>query len=289
MKSLQNVPNDKHLPAELQMNADLPKIKICTGSDRLLFTKHNNLADRVRTYCVNILFFILTCHGVFGEIKNGYGSIRATTESLKILRAMLVEDANISTAKRRKIEETIGSFEDYISYYELTQGLLGQFRAIAPDLYAQVDTITDRLGRHVNVHVQFVRAASTEIQAEGSTYVNQIYNDIDACQSEHGAFTVSVKVWIVPRALEVLAHELGHIRYLVPNFASYLKFFKRHYNDLSELNRAGHHSEDPSGHTATQFAKSFQKIYSRFLRMSVRKPHDPPTLFARLRKENKTM
>ena len=289
MKSLTNVPNEKHHPTTTQANVDVRQIESCNGSGKRSSVEYNNFGDRVRTYCLNVLFFLLTCHGVFGEIKNGYGKIRATRESLKMLRETLVEDVDITPAKRRKIEETIGTFEDYISLYELTQSLLSQFEQIAPELYAQVDTITDRLGRQVDIHIQFVRAASTKIQAEGSTYVDQIYNDIDAGQSPHGALTVSVKVWIVPRALEVLAHEFGHIRYLVPNFASYLTFFKSHYNDQSELNLAGHHSQDPSGHSANQFAKSFKKNYSRFLKQSLRRPHDPPTMLARLRKENKTM
>ena len=286
MKNLRKAPTEMCGSAEIQPNGSLPKK---TGSVIASSIKYNNLEDRVRTVCINALFLILTCHGVFGEIKNGYGNIHATKESLRILRAMLIEDPNMVAAKRRKIGGTAANLEEYISYFNLTEDLLSQFKEIAPKLYAQVDTITDRLGRQVDVHIKFVRAASTEIQAMGSTYVNQIYNDMDACQSEHGAFTVSVKVWIVPKALEVLAHELGHIKFMVPNFARYLEFYKSHYNVLSEFNSAGHHSADPSGLSATQFAKSFQKSYSSFLKMSVRRPHDPPTLLARLRRERRTL
>lgn len=289
MKSLLNTTNEKPHPSEIQANADELKIKICDASERSLSTRYNNLGDRVRKYFLNALFILLTCHGVYGEIKNGYGDIREAKESLRVLRAMLVEAGNLNLAKRRKIEENIGSVEHYISFYELTDDLLSQFKVIAPELYAQVDTITDRLGRQVDVHIQFVTAFSTEIQAEGSTYINPIHNDKDACQSEHGTSTVSVKVWVVPRALEVLAHELGHIKYLVPNFASYLNFFKSHYHDRTEINSAGHDWDDPSGQSAIQFAKRFQKNYSKFLKSSIRRPHDPSTLLARLRKETKTL
>jgi len=272
---------------ENHLNPELLKKEIRTAADRTASTKTKNLEDRIRRSCINVLFLILTCHAVFGEIKNGYGNIRATKESLRILRALLFEDVNINPAKRRKIQETIENFENHISYYDLTENLLTQFKSIAPELYAQVDTITDRLGRHVNVHVQFVTAGSTEIQAEGTTYVNQVPNDIDACQSEYGEFTLAVKVWIVPRALQVLAHELGHVRYIVPNFANYLKYFKNHYYDISSSNCVGHNPDDPSGHTATQFAKSYQKNYSKFLKNSIRRLQDPPTLLARIRKESK--
>ena len=59
--------------------------------------------------------------------------------------------------------------------------------------------------------------------------MDQSSDDKDAYQSEYGKFTVSVKVWIVPRALLVLAHELGHVKYQVPNLASYFEFYKKHY------------------------------------------------------------
>ena len=35
-------------------------------------TETETVADRIRKYCLYILFFVLTSHAVFGEIKNGY-------------------------------------------------------------------------------------------------------------------------------------------------------------------------------------------------------------------------
>ena len=86
---------------------------------------NNQTSDRIRNYCLHILIFILTCHAVFGEIKNGYEkNILASKESLKILRARLLEDGNITPAQRRKIQSTIATLVDHVSYYELTESLL---------------------------------------------------------------------------------------------------------------------------------------------------------------------
>ena len=90
---------------------------------------------------------------------------------------------------------------DHVSYYELTENFLIQFKTIAPQLYAEIDTITDRLGKPVDVYIRFVPIDGTEVKAEGTTYMDQSVGDPDTNKSEFGEFTVSVKVWIVPRAL----------------------------------------------------------------------------------------
>ena len=216
-----------------------------------------------------ILLFVLTSHAVFGEIKNGYEkNIVASKESLKILRATLLEDGSITAAQRRKLQSTIATLVDHVSYYELTESMLSQFKTIAPQLYAEIDTITDRLGRPVNVYIRFVPVDGTDVKAEGTTYMDQSLTDQDTYVSEFGEFSVSVKVWIVPRALLVLAHELGHVKYQVPNLASYLVYHKNRYHNTSTPNSIGHDGDDPSGKSAIEFGKSFLKIYADFLKLS---------------------
>lgn len=68
-------------------------------------TENQRAADRIRIYCLHILFLILTCHAVFGEIKNGYKkNILASRESLKVLRTSLLEDRNMTPTQRRKVQ-----------------------------------------------------------------------------------------------------------------------------------------------------------------------------------------
>jgi hypothetical protein len=245
----------------------------------------SNAGDRIRNYCLYILLFCITCHAVFGKIKNGYEkNINASKESLEILRARLLEDRNMAPVQRRKIQSTIATFVNHISYYGLTESLLDQFKTIAPGLYAEIDTLRDRLDRPVNVYVKFVPAEGTDVKAWGTTYMDQLDNDKDGYQSEYGEFTVSVKVWIVPRALLVLAHELGHVRYQVPNLASYFEFYKRRYDNTPVTNSMGHDIDDPSGKLANHFGRTFQKYYVDFLKMSTEKFKNPLDLLARLKK-----
>ena len=274
MKNFQHF--EKREPESIDLPFDAP---IRAISD------NHNLADRIRNYCLHILMFILTCHAVFGEIKNGYAkNISGTKQSLAILRASLLDDGNMTPGARRKIQSTIATLVDHVAYYDLTEGLLIQFKTIAPELYAQIDTISDRLGRPVDVYIKFVPVDATSVKAWGLTYMDQSSDDKDAYQSEYGKFTVSVKVWIVRRALLVLAHELGHIKYQVPNLASYFEFHKKHYTNMPARTSMGHNIDDPSGKWATQFGKMFQKKYADFLKISMEKVQNPLDVLVRLKK-----
>jgi hypothetical protein len=247
-------------------------------------TETKTLADRIRISCLYILLFALTSHAVFGEIKNGYEkNIVGSKESLNNLRTALAEDGNLTPVQRRRVQSKITTLVNHVSYYELTESLLRQFKTIAPELYADIDNITDRLGRPVDVYIKFVPIDGTDIKAEGTTYMNQSADDPDMSISEFGELTVSVKVWIVQRSLLVLAHELGHVKYQVPNLASYFVYHKKNYS--STTNSMGHNADDPSGQSASACGKSFQKIYVDFLKLSNDRVQSPLAILARLKKD----
>ena len=106
------------------------------------------------------------------------------------------------------------------------------------DLYNEIDTIKDIKGRAVNVFVKFIPTDATEVKAWGTTYMRQVENDQDGYLSEYGELTVSVKIWIVNNALLVLAHELGHVKYQVPNLANYFEYYRKNYfSIMNELQR----------------------------------------------------
>jgi hypothetical protein len=173
---------------------------------------------------------------------------------------------------------------NHISYYELTENLLSQYQIIAPRLFSEIDTITDRLGRRVDVYVKFVPLDATEVKAWGITQVSQMENDKDAYVSEYGPFTVSIKIWIVSRALLVLSHEFGHVKYQVPNLASYLEFHKMHYRESRTLTFIGHSPNDPSGQCANQFGHIFKKTYANFLKKGNQRTESPAVLLTRIKK-----
>jgi len=95
-------------------NGNAPKgyNQTLAGSETSL--DNQNVADRIRSYCLYILMFVLTGHAVVSKFKNFYAkNVLATEDGLKILRVIFLAGSNIAP----------------------------QFKTIAPDLYAQIDTI----------------------------------------------------------------------------------------------------------------------------------------------------
>jgi hypothetical protein len=220
-----------------------------------------------KKYC--ILFSILCIAlNVFGEIKNGYkDELCSMQESLKNLRRIIIEKKDLLPSARRTIESKIELLISNISYCELTENLLNQFKIIAPDLYCEIDAISDSKGRSVDVFVKFIPTDATEVKAWGTTYMRQVEGDQDGYLSEYGEHTVSVKIWIVNNALLVLAHELGHVKHQVPHLANYFEYYKKNYfSIMKDSNDIGHNSNDLSGKSASQYEKIFRREYSYFLK-----------------------
>jgi len=231
----------------------------------------------MKKYCLLLTVFILAMSTVSGEIKNGYEKeILQTRELLKSLSALLQINKNLRIGQRRKIEYRIDSLVNNISNYELTKNLLDQFKVISPDLYSEIDTLKDRKGRNVDVFVKFIPLDKTEIKAWGTTYMTQTEDDKDAYRSEYGECTVSIKVRIVNKALFVLAHELGHVKYQVPYFATYMVYYKDNYiNKVYPVTNLGHNQNDLSGKSAIQYVKRFRREYIYFLKMRKEKLQSP--------------
>jgi hypothetical protein len=102
-----------------------------------------NVADSIRNYCLYILMFALTGYAVVSKLKSSYEkNVLATKEGLKILRAIFLAGRNIVPAYQQNIQSTITAFVNQLAYGDLPERLLTQFKAIAPGLYAQIDSIS---------------------------------------------------------------------------------------------------------------------------------------------------
>ncbi len=239
------------------------------------------------SHSVMILFVITLVFSVpsSAAINNGYErDIYQAEELLKHFKSLL-DNKNLSARERRLIKSNIAMLANSISYYEVTENLLSQFRTIAPDLYDEVNAITDKHGRAVNVYIKIIPKNSTTVKAWGITYLSHVRNDAHTYQSEYGVGTVSVKIWMVNEALFVLAHELGHVKYQVPHLSTYIRDYKRFYGTKSDnFFYLGHHPNDPSGKSANEYVKRFRKEYVYFVRTSREKIQSPLVLHGRFRR-----
>jgi hypothetical protein len=240
----------------------------------------------MKKYCLLFTVFIITISIAFGEIKNGYEKeILQTREALKTYSDLLHTSNNLTPYQRRKIGHRIDSLISNISHYELTANLLEQFKIISPDLYTEVDTLKDSRGRNVKVYVKFIPMPDTKTELWGATCMSPLTNDKEAYASEYGKSTVSIKIRIACNSLVVLAHELGHVKYQVPHFAAYMKYYRENYTlYMDPPHTLGHNPNDLSGKSATQYVKRFHKEYISFLRMRKERLQSPLILIDRIKK-----
>jgi len=235
--------------------------------------------------CCLLLTVMFASSLAFAEIKNGYeDEIVAMKASLKKLIEIINEQNDLTISQRKKIRTRISLIENDISYYELTKCLISQFKIVAPELYAEIDSIKDKKGRAINVYIKFIPQDETKVKAWGTTYIEQQKTDKDGYLSVYGANSVSIKIWIVGNALLVLAHELGHVKYQVPNLASYLEYYKSHYPTANILDYIGHAPGDPSGTSAITFEKRFKKEYAGYLKTPKEKFQSPLVLIEWIKK-----
>ena len=212
---------------------------------------------------VIVMICFLMLNSAWAKLRNGYEKdIHHVRERLKNYSDILNTNNNLSASEKRKMKATIHGLIIYQSHYELTEELLKQFKYISPGLYNRIDSIKDAKGRFTDVYVKFIPREEAIVMAAGITQMAQSDEDIDACFSEYGKHSVSVKIWISSKSLFVLSHELGHVNYQVQNFKTYIAYYKTEYSSLfTNSNCVGHSAADRSGSNATSFEKEFKKDY----------------------------
>lgn len=233
----------------------------------------------MKMFCLFIAISLSTPQFVCGEIKNGYAlEIQDARQSLTGLNDLAAK--SLSNAERRKIESKILVVKNFILYYKLTKNLLDQFRTIAPELYNEIDSIKDKRGRPTDIFIKFIPMSDSYFKHPGTTSLDYKEGDNDACYSQYGDRTVSITIWIMDNALTILSHELGHVKYQVPNLENYTRYYKETYGTSNNQAYLGHNPSDPSGKCATQFEKVFSRNFQNNLRMGGSKFISP---FAMLR------
>ena len=217
----------------------------------------------MKKYSVIVIIFFLMLNSAWAKLRNGYEKdIHSVRERLKNYNDILNTNNNLSTSGKRKMKTDINNLIVYQSHYELTEELLKHFKLISPSLYNRIDSIKDAKGRFTDVYVKFIPREEAIIMAAGITRMAQSDEDKDACFSEYGRHSVSIKIWISSKALLVLSHELGHVNYQVPNFETYIEYYRTEYSYLfSDSNCVGHSPSDQSGRNASTFEKEFKKDY----------------------------
>lgn len=245
----------------------------------------------MKTVFLLIAVTVLSIALASGKIRNGYEvKLAAARSSLRHLHAMLLADPDMSALKKQKIRSEIDAMVMFLSCYELTEKLLMQLRMISPDIYNALDTIRDKRGRLTDVYVRLVPPEKAGVPLEGMSIFSQASCDEDANHSEYGDYSVSINVWILDKSLLLLYHELGHVRYVIPNLAEYCRFYARCYGSRKmSLSYIGHDVRDQSGMFANAFVRQYIRDKVKFKRASGTRPEHTFALLRSIEKNNRRL
>jgi len=240
----------------------------------------------MKAICFLIIIVLCSSGYLLGKIKNGYeGDLQNAKASLKNLNKLLLEGRDLTVWERAGIKTQIKNLVSYILYYELTEELLFQLQTISPVVFKEMDDVRDKEGRTTDVYVKLVPEEKAMVWLDAASFFKQSPDDEHANLSEYGLYTVSVQIRIAEKALFLLFHELGHIKYVVPNLASYSKFYARHYERLSsDFRHVGHNKYDQSGKTAVAFEKRFLEDQYDFLRNGGEKLESALSILQRIKR-----
>ena len=240
----------------------------------------------MKNYAFTSLFCILLLNSSLGAIKNGYErEIISARQSLSALNALLSASKTLTTSEQLLLKTKINQHVDFISNYELTAHLLEQFSLISPELYYEIDTIIDKKGRTVDVYVKFVRANLLPEPLSALTSVQQHEKDEHCHMSEYGLNTVSIRIAIEKKSLRLLAHEFGHVKYIIPNLSEYLKYSIPYSKSVRHnSNHFGHYPGDPSGLTAQSYESKFRIEYFKFVKNENSQTLNPVAILQRTKK-----
>ncbi|HEX8041672.1 MAG TPA: hypothetical protein VF490_21140 [Chryseosolibacter sp.] len=240
-----------------------------------------------------LLLFVVTLLSLgplSGKIINAYEKkLECATETLQRLNRMLQGD-HLTSLEKANLRSRIKLLMSFLSYRELTEKLINQLRAISPDLYNEIDNITDKRGRPTDVYIRLVPKGNGSLPLQAFSLLSRATVDEDASHSEYGDYSVSIDVQIGENALMLLYHELGHVHYIIPNLATYQKFYEaRHRNRKHNPDYFGHDIRDASGQSANAFVKIYLRDKAKYIQTSGERPSSALVLLQRIEKNNKRL
>ncbi|UZR97673.1 hypothetical protein [Chondrinema litorale] len=219
----------------------------------------------MKKLCLLSLIFIVFSFfkSAYAEIINGYDA-EIIQASKNITNLESLREETLNKADQHFINKDIRSLHLLVKKLSKNQRktayLINQLKVIDPKLYYQINTIRDLEGNETDVYIKVVDDLKWNFL--GATNVAQSDKNPHIYHSLYGDTTVNVMLTFPSKAiaLKVLVHELGHVKYQVPNLASYMVFYRKSYFGKNYNSRIyGHLEYDPSHHSVKETLKAFRQ------------------------------
>ncbi len=214
------------------------------------------------------MLLLLFCQYTLAEIRNPYKSqLIEIDKCINNLKNILKTDLDHQQALKIKkmLKDAYQEKYNATKYDKKTDELINLLQQIDHSLYTRINKIKDFEGNATHVYIKVVDELGNKkngMETKGMTNLNHDSNNMHNYTSEYGKNTVSVKIADcgLKKNVFLLAHELGHVVYQVPNLKTYTSYYKKVYLDNSfEHNPLGHFHSDPSNKSVRDTISKFKK------------------------------
>jgi len=231
----------------------------------------------MKVICVSLSLMLCTSLMSNAEFKNGYSkTIDEVIEQLQFMHALKngsmhqlngdEEWGRLDYGQKAIVYSKIKSLNSILKYYLLTERLVSEFKTICPDLFEEINSIKNYEGQITDVYIKVLPPNHEIRDILGATIISRDLDNRHVCVSEYGKNTISVQVCATKIIMEVLAHELGHVKFIVPNLYQYIEYCKIRYNqEFSDCLMFNHQASDMGSKTVFEYEKRFRQANKSYL------------------------
>jgi hypothetical protein len=214
-----------------------------------------------------IIICIAISSYAFAEIKNGYKQdvykAKQTLKNLKIVMDDVIDNEDLFTPVKTRYILVKVELNFLLKFFSITNELINNLQIIHPDLFDEINYVQDHHGNETDVYIRVQPDEHMNKFHWGTTNLRQAEGDPHTYQSYYGpgSVAVNIRLCLKKMSLKLLVHELGHVKYQVPNLASYLNYFKENYKFSTSKTASGHKYGDPSNQSVIAELQRFNNLY----------------------------
>lgn len=229
----------------------------------------------MKVLCV-ILLLLISELPANAKIRNGYekdiDEVFYQTEIMEgLINGEIIDNngswewENLSNSQKRVVKQKLQSLQELIKYYVLTDLLVNNFKEICSDIYAEIDSIKNADQIPTDVYIKVVSPKHELRALSGVTILSCDSVNQNTCISEFGKHSVLIQVCAIRSVMKILAHELGHAKFAIPNLADYVDYCKRRYNhDSSSILTFNHQATDLGMACVIDYERKFREAYREY-------------------------
>jgi len=231
----------------------------------------------MKVLCVTLILIFVNTISSDGKILNGYEKkLQQALHELNYLNALKSGEIHhlngtktwelLNETQKKNVDRSIKEINQIIQYYLLTERLINEFKTIVPDIYEEIDVLRNYDAKPTDVYIKVMPPDHELREISGATLLSRDSENKHTCVSEFGPNSVSVLVCPTKHGLKILAHELGHVKFIVPKLNEYIEYCSIRYRQQNiEKVVFNHQASDMGSKTVIEYEKRFKRAYKCYL------------------------